>query len=62
MKFNEWFWTKCDELNKDTNFAYTLSEQAWEYQQNKIHKALLALCENGKTKEYRINKAMEILK
>lgn len=40
----------------------TLQDYVFDYQQEKIHKALLALCESDKTKEYRIDKAMEILK
>ena len=36
MKYNTWFWTECDELNKDTNFAHRLAEKAWNHQQAKI--------------------------
>jgi hypothetical protein len=34
--FKEWFWTECDELNKDTSFAHSLANKAWDYQQAHI--------------------------
>lgn len=35
-EYSEWFWTECDELNKDTSFAHSLAEKAWDYQQSKV--------------------------
>lgn len=32
----KWFWSECDELNKDTSFAYRLAEKAWNYRQTEI--------------------------
>ena len=32
-EYDKWFWKQCDELNKDTNLAYTLAKDAWEFQQ-----------------------------
>ena len=32
----KWFWSECDELNKDTSFAYSLAEKAWNYRQTEI--------------------------
>lgn len=36
LNYKQWFWTECDELNKDTSFAYSLAEKAWNHQQAKI--------------------------
>lgn len=34
--YSKWFWDNCDELNKDTSFAHSLSERCWNHQQQKI--------------------------
>lgn len=34
--YSKWFWDNCDELNKDTSFAHSLSERCWNHQQKKI--------------------------
>ena len=39
LNYKQWFWTECDELNKDTIFAYRLAEKAWNHQQTKIDAA-----------------------
>ena len=35
-EYSDWFWTKRDELNKDTSFAHRLAEKAWDFQQSRI--------------------------
>ena len=35
-EYSKWFWSECDELNKDTSFAHSLAEKAWDYQQSKV--------------------------
>lgn len=34
--YSKWFWDNCDELNKDTSFAHSLSERCWNHQQKKV--------------------------
>ena len=54
MKYNTWFWTECDELNKDTDFAHRLAEKAWNHQQEKI--------DSIENKLIEINKRLENIK
>lgn len=42
-EYDKWFWKQCDVLNKDTNLAYTLAKEAWEYQQIYIDELTQAL-------------------
>ena len=35
-EYSKWFWSECDELNKDTSFAHSLAEKAWQHQQSKV--------------------------
>lgn len=49
-EYSQWFWSECDELNKDTNFAHSLAEKAWNHKQaeidelrKRIDEAILAL-------------------
>lgn len=35
--YSKWFWDNCDELNKGTRFAHSLSERCWNHQQQKIN-------------------------
>ena len=32
-EYSTWFWSQCNDLNKDTSFAYNLAEKAWNYRQ-----------------------------
>ena len=43
--YSKVFWTYCDELNKDTSFAYNFGEKVYNHQQEII---------NGWKDEYRI--------
>ena len=38
LNYKQWFWTECDELNKDTSFAYSLAEKAWNHKKVEIDK------------------------
>ena len=35
--------TQCNELNKDTNFAYNLAEKAWNYRQTEINELKITI-------------------
>ena len=35
-EYSKWFWSECDELNKDTSFAHSLAEKAWNYRQIEV--------------------------
>ena len=35
-EYSKWFWSECDELNKDTSFAHSLAEKAWNYRQTEV--------------------------
>ena len=35
-EYSKWFWSECDELNKDTSFAHSLAEKAWDYRQAEV--------------------------
>ena len=35
-EYSKWFWSECDQLNKDTSFAHRLAEKSWNHQQAKI--------------------------
>lgn len=71
-EYSQWFWSECDELNKDTNFAHSLAEKAWNHKQaeidelrKRIDEAILALEKKstglkGLVDNY--NKSLNILK
>lgn len=35
-EYSKWFWSECDELNKDTSFAHSLAEKAWNHRQTEV--------------------------
>ena len=37
IEYSNWFWSDCNELNKDTSFAYNLAEKAWNYRQIEVN-------------------------
>ena len=44
-EYSKWFWSECDELNKDTNFAHSLAERAWNYRQTEVDALTLQVAE-----------------
>ena len=42
-EYSTWFWSQCNELNKDTNFAYNLAEKAWNYRQTEINELKITI-------------------
>ena len=44
----KWFWSECDELNKDTSFAYRLAEKAWNYRQTEINELKITINKQNK--------------
>ena len=44
-EFSKWFWSECGELNKDTSFAHSLAEKAWNHRQTEVDELKLQVAE-----------------
>lgn len=61
-EFDKWFWSECDELNKDTSFAYSLAERAWDYKQRNIEDVQAMFVEQARTASNQQAKIDELTK
>lgn len=46
-EYSKWFWSECDDLNKDTSFAHNLAEKAWNYRQTEVDELQKQLIDQG---------------
>lgn len=46
-EYSKWFWSECDELNKDTSFAHRLAEKAWNHRQREVDELQKQLIDQG---------------